>query len=328
MCRACCLRQDAEPAPLAAETPAPERVARTWSTTPRRLPRRRVGVVAVAAVLVLAIVGGAIAVTRPRSDTGGVAGLTARSTPSAPAPTASLDPNLTGGVTPTATPGTAVTPSPSPDPTARPGTPADLRVTSSAIRPWVDELGELRAQVLVGVTNRGGLPGYLPSAASAWEVRSPDAFAVSQGRFAHVFPRLVEPGGTAWLVDALSATFTAPGDLRELVVTLDAREATPEDLGERGELTVDDVEWRVDATGTLTVSGVVENTGSRTIERWSAGVVLLAADGSPLAAAYEIGEVDPLAPGSTASFSTSYPGSAPVEDDEVASVVARAVPLD
>jgi hypothetical protein len=332
VCRACWVRQNPVIGTVGGETSAPERAptdvpARAASARARP---HRVGVLAAAAVVVLALLGGAIALARPESAPGGVAGVIATSSasPRAPVPAVATSDAPASATAPTPSIDPADSPTPSPVVAARPGTPADLRVTASAVRPWVDELGELRAQVLVGVTNQGGSAGYLPSSASAWEVSDAGGFAVSRGRFAHVFPRLVEPGATAWLVDALSATFTERADLGALTVTLDERAATAEDRAETGALTVGDVTWRLDAAGRLSVSGVVENVGDQRIGRWSAGVVLVAADGTPLAAAYEIGDVDGLAPGGTARFSTSYPGSAPVAQDEVDGVIAAAVPLD
>jgi hypothetical protein len=196
------------------------------------------------------------------------------------------------------------------------------------VLPWTDSVGELRAQVIAGVTNEGGAAGYLPAAATTWEVRSPDGFAVARGRFAHVFPRLVEPGATAWLVDALSATFAQPSELTTVSVTLDERPASAVDAGEAESITVADVDWHLDAEGRLSVSGTVANGGSVPVARWSAGVILVDADGRPLAAAYEIGAEGPLDPGATASFSTAYPGSGPVAAEQVAEVIAVAVPLD
>jgi hypothetical protein len=201
-------------------------------------------------------------------------------------------------------------------------------VTSSAIRPWTDELGELRAQVLVGVTNTGGTPGFLPQAATTYEIRSPDGVAVARGRFGHVFPPLVEPGERTWFVDAISAAFTDPTALAAPRVVLDERAATPRDLVRHALLHIDGAQWEVDQDGRVTVSGVVVNAGTERVERWSAGVILLDARGVPVAAAYEIGDDRPLEPGQAASFRTDYPGSGPIDEGAVATIEAVAVALD
>jgi hypothetical protein len=192
----------------------------------------------------------------------------------------------------------------------------------------VDPLGQVRAQVLVGVTNRGGMPGYLPPAATTYRVLGPRGDLVARGRFAHAFPPYIEGASTGWLIDTLSATFTDPEEIGTVEVALNGQPAQPGDSGRATALTAADTRWELADDGTVEAMGSVVNVGDRLVGRIAVGVILLGHQGEPLAGVYDVEDVRDLAPGESATFSTSYPGSPPLQMADVATARAFAVALD
>jgi len=291
------------------------------SSQPWRILRRRPVLAAAASVVVVAVVAIAMGLVPPGIPAGAVGGATARATLASPAAT-------TGGA---ATTNGTTTPSPmlvaSPEASPSGAGPADLTVSNAVIRPWVDSVGEVRAQVFVGVTNRGGTAGYLPPAETSYRVKSPAGDTVAQGLFAHVFPAYVEPGRTAWFVDTLSATFTDGDALDSVDVDLATRPPDQADADRASSLSVTNVDWSIESDGTVVAFGRTTNDGALRVSRLAVGVILLGYAGEPLAGVYDVQDVHNLEPGASAPFSTSYPGSAPVRRAAVASVQAFAIAI-
>jgi hypothetical protein len=280
--------------------------------------RRRAAAVvgALGLVSVLAVV--ATTWGQPARPLAGVAGVT-----SPPSAVASVAPEPS--LPPVVASASPAPPTPSPSRPARPG--SGLTVTATVLHPWVDPFDEVRAQILVEVTNQADAAAYLVPGETAYRVTSPGGETVAGSRFAHVFPPLVPPGGRAWLIDTISATFVDPADLRALDVTVEERPPEDGDEDRAAGLVVQGVEWRASATGGLEASGVVANTGSTTVGRIAIAVILLGQNGQMLAGVYDVDDARDLAPGETASFTTDYPGTAPLDPTIVAGAEAVAVAM-
>jgi len=115
---------------------------------------------------------------------------------------------------------------------------ARVEVEQATIRSWTDPFGEVRAQIIVSVTNGGTAAASLPRSGTAYRVMSRDGTVVALGRFAHVFPTVVGPDETAWFIDTLSATLANQSELADVEVALEAvarraRERRDPNRGER-----------------------------------------------------------------------------------------------
>ncbi len=292
---------------------------------PRRMPSLVPLGAAVAAAL--PVVVAAIALT-----TGGPAPGAAQGVAGSPRPAASLA--SVGAVA--AVPTTAMTPSPpstAPVATApaSPPTPASASPAASAkasievgqrvVRSWIDPYGEVRAEVIVAVRNAGPSPAFLPSSETSYAVSDPAGREVAGGVFTYAFPRLIAPGQTAYLVDALSATFVERGDLARVDVEVGARPALPAASG----LVVSGVRVEPKADAGIVATGIVRNDGSTPVRNGIVGVVVHDRAGGLLAVVYDLTDAAVLQPGEERAFSTSYPAAPPVDAAAIGSIEAFAV---
>jgi len=204
---------------------------------------------------------------------------------------------------------------------------ARVEVEQATIRSWTDPFGEVRAQIIVSVTNGGTAAASLPRSGTAYRVMSRDGTVVALGRFAHVFPTVVGPDETAWFIDTLSATLANQSELADVEVALVTGDPGPAE-SRAVPLSVSDLAWREGSDGGISVTGTVRNYGRETVPRAEVGVILLADDGSPLGVVYDVSSVRDLAPGETSAFTTAYPGTAPIDPAEVAQTVAIAIPRE
>jgi hypothetical protein len=305
-----------EPPP---DDPEPARAATDGRSGPRRPVIALVAALGLLAIAIVAVLGGRPSPPGTADPTGDVAGLAATpsgsgapSTDAAPA-----DPSAT------APGGGASQPPPSAAPTPIPSGPGVVTATDEQLRVWTDALGEVRAQVVIVGTNTGGEPVVVEESASRWSVLDPAGTTVASGRFARSIPAVVAPGGSVVLVETLSATLADAAELATLEAQVVTRPAGEEAAGSVVTLDVSDVAWEAGPDGAIAVTGRVRNDGDASVSDVQVAVVLRDSDGAVLAAAYDV-SIDALDAGETREFTTSYPGTPPIEPSEVVSAEAVA----
>jgi hypothetical protein len=198
-----------------------------------------------------------------------------------------------------------------------------MEVAASSVRGWVDPFGAVRAHVVVVGRNAGDTPVTISASGSRWQIVDAAGKEVAEGRFAHAFPPVVAPGDRVLLIETLSATFTDPQDVRGInaaIATESSRDGTTSVL----QLEVSDVTWRAGVDNGLAVEGRVINRTDQAVTDAAVAVVVSDAGGQILGGAYDVG-VGSLEPGESASFSTSYPGTPPVDPQSVVSADATAI---
>jgi hypothetical protein len=244
---------------------------------------------------------------RPAETAAGVAQGSVPLSTVGPIPTPSPSPSPSSSPTPTPTPRA---PSPSP-PTSTPAASAvtggatsvnRVTVLQSALVTWEDSFGEVRAQVIGEVENQGGTSIRIPSGGTGYRIIAPNGLTVASGRFAHAFPPIVAPGQSAYLIDALAATFVDRSDLASVQIDLRS-----EPVAESATLlTVEDLHWTV-TQGRVAVSGQVRNEGATPVGPVAVGALLRDRADRILCGVYSVDPVPLLGPGQSAAFSTSYP---------------------
>ncbi len=197
-----------------------------------------------------------------------------------------------------------------------------VEVAASSVRGWVDPFGEVRAHVVVVGRNAGDTTMSVSASGSRWQILNEAGKEVAAGRFAHAFPPVVAPGQTVLLIETLSATFTDPQDVSGISVAI-ATESSGDGVAALP-LEVSDVTWRTGADDGLAVEGRVVNRTGRPVTDCAVAVVVSDAGGQILGGAYDVG-VGSLEPGESATFSTAYPGTPPVDPASVVSADATAV---
>jgi hypothetical protein len=194
------------------------------------------------------------------------------------------------------------------------GQPGRLEMATQRLAVWEDRFGAVRAEVVVTVRNTGGSPIGVALSTATWTVTDHAGDSVASGRFAHAFPPIVEPGGEAFLIDGVSAAFAEADELAKLEVEVQGEPVGDED----GLVALDvaDVHWTSDDDGVV-ISGRVENPSANAVREAYAAVVLRNDRDEILAAVYDVA-IGPLGPGESRPFDTAYPGTPPVDPDEVA----------
>lgn len=189
-----------------------------------------------------------------------------------------------------------------------------LEMATQRLAVWEDRFGAVRAEVVVTVRNAGGSPIEVALSTATWTVTDDAGDSVASGRFAHAFPPIVEPGGEAFLIDGVSAAFAEADELAKLEVEVQGEPVGDED----GLVALDvaDVQWTSDDDGVV-ISGRVENPSANAVREAYAAVVLRNDRDEILAAVYDVA-IGPLGPGESRPFDTAYPGTPPVDPDEVA----------
>ena len=187
--------------------------------------------------------------------------------------------------------------------------------TSAAAPVWQDVLGAWRGQALFAVRNEGAQPLEISLADSRFTVRDGDT-DVAAGRFEAALPPVLEPGETGYLVGRFILPSAPSGPLSP-ASRLDAVPAA----GRLVTLAVDDVRVAEDG-GTVSATGKVRNASDDRAVDGAVGVVLLAADGQPLAALVDAASTAVLEEGEVAEFHATYPPAPSPEDGSVARTVA------
>jgi hypothetical protein len=272
-----------------------------------------------AAIFVVASLVGAVAVGAAGGlfgdqPSGAVLEATGRPAETAPGvaqasvPPSTAESTATPTSAPTATPRASSAPPPTSTPVASAAatsgaTPANrVTVLQSTLVTWEDSFGEVRAQVIGEVENRGGTAVRIPSGGTGYTIIAPNGLTVASGRFAHAFPPIVAAGGRAFLIDALAATFVDRSDLAS--VQIDVRS---EPVAESATLlTVEALHWTV-SQGPVVVSGQVRNDGATPVGPVAVGALLRDRADRILCGVYSVDHVALVGPGQSAAFSTSYP---------------------
>lgn len=230
---------------------------------------------------------------------------TAAAASTSPSPSAGERPPSTAPATPAV---------PASIPSNRP-VPIDARLAQVVIRPWVDEFGQTRAQVVAQVTNRSvAAVTFRPS---AYRVLDDGGREVAHGTFSHVFPPVVAPGGHGYMVDNLRVVFARVGDLARVTTTVSAAAASPEAVQRAKDLHVEALKWSTGEGGGLRVSGMVRNAGGVEQTDVATAVVLFGRDDDVLGLVYDLTDASTVRPGPATPFDTEYPGTAPADPNDV-----------
>jgi hypothetical protein len=170
------------------------------------------------------------------------------------------------------------------------------------------------------VQNRS--PGWItfPTGASRYTILDADGTRSASGAFAYAFPQRVPPGGSAYLVDMIDASFADLASLADVVV---------EPIVEWGEPVTNGIEvtiatWAKGDAG-LTASGRVTNQGPLEIRDVLVAIAFLDATGTPLAVIYDP-ELRTLGADESRAFSTAYPNTGPLDPAAVYQVETIAGP--
>ena len=306
--------------------PAAAGVARKNGRAPNQRGRDRPWPIA-AGIAFLAVSAFAIIVGNPVGPAGNVGaaiGTPAAITSALPAISQS-PPARSGGAT--ALPSGEVTPSQGPTP-ARPSS-APLASTPAASTPtgtdpgmavvigawfrgWSDPSSVTRGQVLAVVENLTSGWVLLPTGASHYTIRDPAGNDVTSGAFAYAFPQRLPPGGRAYLVDSIDASFADLATFDDVAVAPVFEDSEPA----ADALVVTEVSWAEAESGGLTASGRVTNQGRSEVRDVVVAVVFLDAAGSPLSVIYDP-EPRSLVAGASRAFTTAYPHSGPMNPADI-----------
>jgi hypothetical protein len=309
LCSGCADRLAADERPSAASRPSPPlpttiEIGRS-ATRRRRLPGWiPVGAVLGISALVIAMQQPAFRQS-PASD-GGVLGAIATAERPSGEPQGSM-PRPSGQGDSAA--------SPSPSSSANRATPvageAVVRVDRGTARIWTGPYGEVRIQVIVPVRNSGTDWVALPRSASTYRVVDGHGRELASGLFTAALPGIIGPNQTGYLVETVSAVFSAGRG----TPTVETEVAAVPVARPTASLSVTDLRASTAADEGLRLTGVVHNEGPATTGWLVAGGVLIDATRRPMAAVYDPGRVGPLRPGASAAFDTAYPGAAPAPDE-------------
>jgi hypothetical protein len=251
------------------------------------------------------------------SSPGTVAGLPMPSVaPATPSASPAISPGPSGGG-PRET-SRAQTPTPWPTASARPAT----AVSGAWFRGWSDPTSVTRGQVLSVVQNRSSSWITFPTGASRYSILDDAGRRSASGAFAYAFPQRLEPGGRAYLVDMIDASFANLTALKEVTVEpiVEASEPVTDVL------VVTDVTWGKANGGGLTASGRLTNRGSAEVRGVLVAIVFLDTAGNPLALTYDP-EPRTLGPNESRAFTTAYPNTGPLDPAQVFQVESIAAPF-
>jgi len=185
-------------------------------------------------------------------------------------------------------------------------------VTGAWFRGWSDSTSVTRGQVLAVVDNLTSMWVSLPAGASRYTILDAAGRRSASGAFAYAFPQRLPPGGRAYLVDMIDASFS---DLATLVeVTVEPVFGSSEPVADL--VTVTDIMWQGADGGGLTASGRVNNPGAVEIRDVVVAIVFLDAAGDPLSVVYDP-EPSSLGPDASRAFTTAYPNTGPVDPTDV-----------
>jgi hypothetical protein len=202
------------------------------------------------------------------------------------------------------------------------GEPGRLETTAERLNVWEDAFGAVRAEIVVIVRNSGGSPVAVRMSSARWTVSDEGGRTVASGRFSHAFPPVVQPGAEAYLIDGVSSTFAEPAELTHLEVDIDDRPVVYED--ETLLLELSEISWdRADGGGVQVTCRVTNPSDQAAVDTHGA-VVLSGERGEILAAVYDVA-IGTLGPGESRQLDTAYPGTPPVEPQDVTTVDGVAI---
>ena len=244
------------------------------------------------------------------------------SRPASPAPT-SLRSSLPSGGAASAPPNS---PTPGSGATSQTPTRSDRQavvVAEARFRGWSEPSSVTRGQVLAVVENATTDWVRLPTGRSTYTILDREGTRTASGAFGHAFPQRLPPGGRAYLIDFIDASFA---DLVQL------HKVTVEPVFERSDPVADgivviDLAWNLTDIGGLSASGRVSNTSPTEAHDLVIAAVFLDAAGAPLAVIYEPQPLT-LAQGESRAFATTYPDAGPLQAADIARVETIAAPLE
>lgn len=233
-------------------------------------------------------------------------------TPATPSPSPSPSASPKPSPSPSPSPSVAASPSPSPSvsPTATPtATPTVVpgQCSTRKVGSFVDEDGRLHVvgEFVNGKSSVVGLNDNNDGAAVTVTLKGPGG-AVLASESGMVFPLFLDSGSDG----LFEAAFDSPPAYLSYEVTVAACDAaSPLLLQFYPRVRLATVNSSVTSSGGLTVAGTARNTASEETSAL-ASVAVYGADGNVLRVASGDVSPDPLAPGSTGSFSVPLPASA------------------
>jgi hypothetical protein len=202
------------------------------------------------------------------------------------------------------------------------GEPGRLDTTAERLNVWEDAFGAVRAEIVVTVRNSGGSPVAVRISSARWAVRDNAGRTVASGRFSHAFPPVVQPGANAYLIDGVSSAFAEPDELAHLDVEIDDRPV--DEIDETVSLELSELSWDRADDGGIQVICRVTNPSDQALADTHAAVVLSGERGEILAAVYDVA-IGALGPGESRQLDTAYPGTPPVEPQDVTTVDGVAI---
>ena len=250
------------------------------------------------------------------SATGG--GTRSNGPPAAEPPASTASPGVPSATSPPPPTGVASGPeTPSPATSTPSSTPARDAVVAVAarFRGWSDPASVTRGQVLAVVQNLTSDWVMLPTGASTYLIVDQAGSRTTSGAFAYAFPQRLPPGGRAYLVDVIDASFADLAILVKATVQPVYESSNPSE----GELAVIDFSWTEVDGGGLAASGRVSNQGPAEVHDVVVAAVFLDAAGQPLAVIYDP-QPFTLAPDESRAFRTSYPDTGPLKSADIAQV--------
>jgi hypothetical protein len=168
--------------------------------------------------------------------------------------------------------------------------------------------------VLVSLRNDSSSTLRFVPSGSRYRILDVRGREVASGVFTYAIPESVAPGANAYLVETVSALFASAADVERVQVEPVTR---PTDVA-APRLDVRGLTWRRTADGGLEASGIVSNDSAAAVETGFVCVLFFDANAELIGAVYDLTDVQDLAPGRSATFSTAYPGTPPLAPASVA----------
>jgi hypothetical protein len=236
---------------------------------------------------------------------------------SAVAPPADTTLDSAEAPSPTVVPDATLVPTPKPTPTPRPQ--AQIEVTGSFVRAWKDTVTEvIEYQVVVVVRNAGTIPADFGTSNRTYRVLDSAGTVVEEGAFTYAFPPVIEPGASAFFVDANALREgVAPEacvSVEPEITAIAAREPVPLYTTKDVSVAAAEVGQGVVARGTVT------NQTARDGVAVVVGAVLYDAKDVVVGGLLDNFSISGLAAGTSAAFETRDLRTPPLAPDKVARI--------
>ena len=196
-------------------------------------------------------------------------------------------------------------------------------VAEARFRGWSDPSSVTRGQVLAVVANATSDWVKLPTGRSTYTILDREGTRTASGAFGYAFPQRLPPGGRAYLVDFIDASFADLAQLQKVTVEPVFERSDPVAEG----IAVIDLSWNRPDGGGLIATGRVTNSSPTEAHDLVVATVFLDAAGAPLAVMYEP-QPFTLAQGESHAFATTYPDAGPLKAADIAEVETIAAPLE